>query len=135
MLTPIILIRVPVEQKKFDPDAIDTQVYCINTSDHELHIKLNEESFLTLDEENGDAVSFSGAKKEFILAPEQAHLISEICGWEWDGHVGVELSVRSADNPEAKTYSYDFKSGSGDYYFEEQKVNARIIPAHARKNK
>lgn len=125
--SPLTIVKVHVEQKTFNPDAVDTQIYCINTGVTTLLINLKGESFITIDEDSGAAASDSSKHPEFSLEPGAVRLIAEIEGWEWDGHVGMEIGFRAADNDKVTVASYDFKSSSGDYFIESLELSGRII--------
>lgn len=128
---PLTVVRVYVEQKAFDPDAVDAQVYCINTSESALLISTASESFITVDEETGATADDASKLPEFTLKPGEARLIAEIQGWEWDGHVGIELRFRSPNSKEITKASYNFKSSTADYYIEALKLQGRIIEPSA----
>lgn len=123
---PLIVVKVPVEHKSFDPDAVDMRVYCINSGETLLHVNLKGESFITIDEVEGTAAGDSSVT-EFTLEPGAVQLIAEIEGWEWDGHVGMEIGFRSVGTEKNTVGSYDFKTSAGDYFIEALKLQGRIV--------
>ncbi len=122
----LTIVRVSIVQTTFNPDAVDAQIYCINTGETDLNVKLLSESFITIDEESGDTADDSTAE-EFSLTPGEVRLISEIAGWEWDGHVGMKISYAPVDRGKSVVKSYDFKSGSGDYRITSLNLEGRIV--------
>lgn len=130
---PVTIVRVAVEQKTFDPGSVDTDIYCINSGKSDLVIAFKSESFTTIDEADGETVNHGDADHSFTLAPGAVKRIAQVEGWEWDGHVGMEISWRIADSDTIQTSSYDFKRGSGDYYIESLRVHGRMIPALAKR--
>lgn len=125
--SPLLVVRVNVEQAEFNIDAVDARVYCINTSESDLLVTLASESFITIDEESGDTADDTTSDK-FKLAPGEVRLISEILGWEWDGHVGMKITYAPAAGGKPISKTYNFKSGSGDYRIESLKLEGRVVP-------
>lgn len=125
--SPLLIVRVNVEQTKFDIDAVDARVYRINTSEKELVVDTSGESFMTIDEESG-ATADDNSSDRFILKPGEVRLIAEIAGWEWDGHVGMKISYAPVAGGGSTSKSYDFKSGNGDYMIELLKLQGRVVP-------
>jgi hypothetical protein len=125
-VSPLLVIRVPVQQTEFNIDAIDTQIYCINTGEATLTVKTSSNSFITVDEVTGDTADDKSTVK-FTLVPGEVRLISEIAGWEWDGHVGMEITCISVDGDEPMRQNYNFKSGSSDYTIESLQLKGRIV--------
>jgi len=124
---PLLVIRVNAEQKGFDIDAIDARIYCINTSDGELAIGISGESFMTVDEESGETAD-DAATERFFLKPGEVHLIAEIAGWEWDGHVGMKITYAPLSGGKSISRSYDFKSGNSNYKIESLNLQGRVVP-------
>lgn len=123
----ITIVRVPVEQKTFDPDAVDAQIYCINTGNTPLSISFRNESFTTIDEETGLTASHGTDDHSFVLNPDEVKLIAVIQGWEWDGHVGMEIECKPLNGGTPIVQNYNFKSGSGDYTIESLSLTGRIM--------
>lgn len=126
-LLPLV-IRVDVPQTKFDMDAVDAEFYCVNTTGETFSIYTKGESFLTLDEDSGITADNSSDESVFLLAPDTSKLIAEVQGWEWDGHVGIELSFRKEGSPKIIRKSYNFKSGSADFNIPDSGKAGTIIP-------
>lgn len=124
----LTIVRVSVEQKIFDPDAVDAQIYCINTSGLDILVSTSNESFITIDEETG-ATANDNSSERFILKPGEVRLISEIAGWEWDGHVGMKISYAPVVGGKSVSKSYNFKSASGNYRIDSLNLKGRVIPA------
>ena len=108
-----IVVRVPVPQETFDAGAIDTKVYCVNTTPHAFRIAAHSVSFTTVDEETGDAVEHGSQPTDILLEPGATAEIADVAGWEWDGHVGIEVVFERADGkkPPARK-SYNLKASS-----------------------
>lgn len=125
--SPLLIVLVNIEQPRFDMDAVDARVYCINTSESEVIVTLSSESFITIDEESGDTADDS-TTDNFNLAPGEVRLIAEILGWEWDGHVGMKITCAPKSGGKSINKTYNFKSGSGDYKIESLKLEGRVVP-------
>lgn len=124
----ITIVRVNIEQTTFNPDAIDAQIYCINTSETQLQVDISGESFITIDEDSGETADDKFSDR-FKLAPGEVRLISEIAGWEWDGHVGMAIECSSPIDSQRFRTTYNFKSGSENYYVASLGLEGRVIPA------
>ena len=122
-----LIIKVPVPQTSFNPGAVDTEIYCVNTTKNEFHVSTKSESFTTIDEESGETAVHGSIPVQFDLAPGSAILIANVEGWEWDGHVGIEIYFREKDSKEIKTMRYNFKESNRDYKIESMNLNGRVI--------
>jgi hypothetical protein len=108
-----ILVKVKVRQTVFDPDAIDTLIYCVNNTESNFVISSKSESFTTIDEETGETVKHGSQPAEIELQKGEAVKIADVEGWEWDGHVGIEIVFMNDENEIRK--SYDFKRNGKEY--------------------
>lgn len=123
----ILIIKVNVEQTKFDPGAVDAQVYCVNISTHDLEIEMLNQSFTTIDDDSGLTAQHGTSNHKFILKPNEVKLIAQVCGWEWDGHVGVEIKFNEVGSNLITKNSYDLKSSKQKYYIESLNLHGRIV--------
>lgn len=122
-----ILIRVSIPQKGFDIDAVDVEIYCYNSTDAQYFFSTKSESFTTIDEETGITAEHGSDSGIFILNPGEHIKIAEVLGWEWDGHVGIELAFRKTGDTKTILKSYNFKSSSGDFQIPGFELMGRII--------
>lgn len=123
-----IIIRVSVIQPKFDPDATDAEIYCVNTTSKEFHISTNSESFTTIDEEIGTTINHGSQALTFKLAPNESVLVANVLGWEWDGHAGIEISFRQTGNDAVIVKSYNLKESKSDFTIPLSGKKGRVIP-------
>jgi hypothetical protein len=123
-----LVIRVNVVHTTFDIDAVDAEIYCVNTTGTEFSIATKSESFTTIDEETGLAAEHGSASKIISLASGASALIAEVKGWEWDGHVGINLSFRAKGNDVVVSKSYNFKTSNADFTIASSGKTGRIIP-------
>lgn len=123
-----LVIRVNVIHTTFDIDAVDAEIYCVNTTSTDFSITTKSESFTTLDEETGLAAEHGSDPKAVSLAPGESVLIAEVKGWEWDGHVGINLSFQTKGNNVAVIKSYNFKESNADFTIASSGKTGRIIP-------
>jgi hypothetical protein len=121
-----IIVRTDVEQTKFDMDAVDAEVYCVNITDQEFFISTSSESFTTIDEESGDTASHGSNSVSKKLSPGEFFKIAEVKGWEWDGHVGIEVSFKQNEN--VITKSYNLKESKSDFTISKNKKGRIISP-------
>lgn len=98
-----------------DAGQIDTEVYCVNITNHVFLVSTQSNSFTTVDEEVGTVVEHGSAPTEVQLASGEAALIGEVAGWEWDGHVGLNLTFQCVDTGSICEASYALKNSSGYY--------------------
>lgn len=113
-----ILVRVSIMQTAFNPDAVDAKIYCVNNTGKKFTLSSRSESFMTIDEKEGETVSLGSPGKTITLEAGESVLIADVLGWEWDGHVGIELEFRENGAGEIIRKSYDFKRTVGDFYWE-----------------
>ena len=123
-----LVIRVNVIHTTFDIDAVDAEIYCVNTTAIDFSIATKSESFTTIDEETGTAAEHGSAPKKFLLATGESILIADVKGWEWDGHVGINISFLAKGNNAAVIKSYNFKESNADYTIASSGKTGRIIP-------
>ncbi|CAN5369267.1 hypothetical protein BH09BAC5_BH09BAC5_21850 [soil metagenome] len=121
------LVRISILQTEFNPSAIDAEVYLVNDTELTFRIAVNSESFTTIDENSGETVEHGSLPAAFISLPGNVHLVANVEGWEWDGHVGVKLYFRENVSEEKSEKVYDLKSSSGDYFIEKMGISGRII--------
>lgn len=122
-----ILVRVSLDGVS-DAGAIDTEVYCVNLTQQPFQISTRSTSFTTVDEEAGTVVEHGSGPAHVILLPGEATMVGSVAGWEWDGHVGIELRLREAGSATGVRVSYDLKRGEGDYLIEALGRRGRIVP-------
>lgn len=105
MISFLHIIRTSVAQIKFNPDAIDTEIYIWNSGKDPISFYLKNNSFLTLDTEG--EVTSGPSETEILISikPDQILKVGEIEGWEWDGHVGIEIILQDKKN----SFLYDLK--------------------------
>ena len=112
---------------KFDPGAVDAEVYCMNTTKSVFMIETSSESFTTVDPENGDTVEHGSSPVDVTLQPGEVVLVADVKGWEWDGHVGLEVIFSKPQNKFSVTHSYNLKESSKDFYIPSIDKNGRTI--------
>jgi hypothetical protein len=121
-----LVVRVPVTHTQFDIDAVDAEVYCVNSTPFEFNVSTRSESFTTVDEESGDTASHGSDPVVRKLAPGVTAMIAAVRGWEWDGHVGIEVKFERDGLPTV-VKSYNLKSGSGDFTIEPGGRKGRVV--------
>jgi hypothetical protein len=122
-----ILVRVTVPKTGFDPDAVDAEIYCVNTTAETFSISTAGESFTTLDEESGEGVKHGSQPLNFLLLPGELKLVADVKGWEWDGHVGIEITFQESGSSEITRKSYNLKQSKKDYLIESLNLKGRVI--------
>jgi hypothetical protein len=119
---------VQVPQTGFDIDAVDVELYCVNTTEETFLIHSESESFTTIDEETGITAEHGSDPKKIKLAPGECIKVAEVKGWEWDGHVGMKISFVPGKTKPAIHKSYNFKESKGDFTIPSSGKLGRIIP-------
>lgn len=123
-----LIIRVDIPQTKFDVDAVDAEIFCVNTTSVIFSISSNSESFTTVDEEIGTVAQHGSDPVRISLAPGEFRKIAEVHGWEWDGHVGISIVFQSNEKKNSIVKNYDFKQSKSDFDFPNSALTGRIIP-------
>ncbi len=123
-----LVVRVTVPQTKFDPDAVDAEIYCVNTTAFIFSIATKSESFTTVGEEIGTTAEHGSNPKISSLAPGESIRIAKVKGWEWDGHVGITILFHSKQDEFKIVINYDFKGSKADFTFPNSEKKGRIIP-------
>jgi hypothetical protein len=123
-----LIVRVYLENTKFDPDAVDAEIYCVNTTSSTFSIATQSESFTTIDETTGEAAEHGSEPKNSSLTPGAHVLIADVKGWEWDGHVGIEVLFREEGEEAPIIKSYNFKGSNADFTIPSTEKKGRIIP-------
>lgn len=123
-----IIVRIPVPQEKFDPDAIDTEVYCVNITNDNYRIEILPESFTTIDEESGATAAHGSPETHFMLGPGESAQAAEVAGWEWDGHVGIAVCFTNISNGAVSKRSYNLKHSVRSFFLSQHGKEGRVIP-------
>jgi len=126
-----LIVRAAVPQTAFDPDAVDTEVFCVNVTPHAFTIFVLSESFITLDETTGDSAVTGPPPFTARLAPGELVRVSEVKGWEWDGAVGLRVTFVREKNSELQApvaKAYDLKQSSADFTLPSGKTGRVIVP-------
>ncbi len=123
-----LVVRVAIPQTVFNPDATDAEIFCVNVTQQTFSVSAKSESFTTVDEEEGTAVAHGSPPSAVLLAPGDTARVADVKGWEWDGHVGINLVFREESSGSTITKSYDLKSGKGNFTLPSGETG-RIIPA------
>ncbi|TND08741.1 MAG: hypothetical protein FD123_1957 [Bacteroidetes bacterium] len=122
-----LIIRVAVPQTVFNPGAVDTEVYCENTTAYVFIVSVSSGSFTTVDENTGDAVRHGSQPVNAVLQPGEAVPVADVAGWEWDGHVGLEIGFRHEGTGTVIRKSYNLKSSSSDHTIRANGKTGRVI--------
>lgn len=123
-----LVIRVSMIHTIFDMDAVDAEIYCVNTTEKDFSIATKSESFTTIDEETGTIAEHGSAAKIISLSPGESALIADVKGWEWDGHVGINISFLAKGEATARIKSYNFKESKADFIIPASGKTGRVIP-------
>lgn len=123
-----LVVRVYLVHSKFDPDAVDAEIYCVNTTETTFSIATKSESFTTVDEETGTVAEHGSSPKIISIASGESVLIADVKGWEWDGHVGINISFLEEGNNSTVVKSYNFKGSKSDFTIPSSGKTGRIIP-------
>jgi len=122
-----LIVRVSIAQPTFDPSGVDTEVYCVNTTSQGFTISTKSESFTTIEEQNGETATHGSPPESHWLAEGESALIAIVKGWEWDGHVGIQVVFQPIGNKATFIKSYNLKESKTDYTIEPLGIKGRII--------
>jgi hypothetical protein len=111
-----------------DAGQIDTEIYCVNLTDKPFQVSTRSTSFTTVDEDTGAVVEHGSSPEQAILLPGEAKKVGDVAGWEWDGHVGIELRFREEGGAADLRASYDLKRAAESFKLETLDKTGRIIP-------
>jgi hypothetical protein len=100
----------------------------VNTTSSTFSIATQSESFTTIDENTGETAEHGSEPKNISLAPGTHVLIADVKGWEWDGHVGIEVLFREEGKGTPIIKSYNFKGSKADFTIPSTEKKGRIIP-------
>lgn len=107
--SPAIPLIVLVEIDSKSADDVDTEVYCLNTTERAWLVDVQSESFTTVDEEVGTVVEHGSPPMSRLVEADEAVKVAEVRGWEWDGYVGIEVTFRVPDSEERYHETYPFR--------------------------
>lgn len=110
-----IIVRVSIPQTRFDPGAVDTELYCVNTTSQTYTIVIKGESFTTIDEREGHSVEHGSSPGKYQLLPGDCVKVADVEGWEWDGHVGIEVTFHAEGTEAIIVRNYNLKEGSKEF--------------------
>lgn len=122
-----IIVGISVPPTRYDPDAVDTEVYCVNTTSLAYAISVRSESFTTVDEEEGTVVEHGSAPGKHRIQPGEYVMVADVEGWEWDGHVGIEVSFQAEGSSVITVKTYNLKEGGKEFLIAQLKKRGRII--------
>jgi hypothetical protein len=125
----IVLVSLPGVT---DASDVDSEVYCVNDTGERFWIAVKSSSFTTVDEDAGTVVEHGSAPGTLDLVPGAWAKIGEVRGWEWDGHVGMEVQLWCASAPEWNRQAYGLKRGSGRYTIAGLGREGVIVPPEVR---
>jgi hypothetical protein len=123
-----IIVRVNVPQTGFNPDAVDAEIYCVNVTDGVFLISTQSESFTTIDEEAGTTAAHGSDSITKKLLPGESFLIADVKGWEWDGHVGIEVAFKQEGIEKVIVKNYNLKESKSDFTISSGKKGRVISP-------
>lgn len=122
------VVCVRVEGVK-DAGEIDTEVFCVNETPVPYQLSVRSTSFTTVDEETGAAVEHGSGVPSATVRPGEAVLIGAVAGWEWDGHVGMEITFMDAQTGSEAVRAYSLKEGDRRVILPGSARQGRVVPA------
>jgi len=123
-----VIVRVYLENQGFDMDAVDAEIYCVNNTPYTFFISTKSESFTTIDEDSGLTAEHGSDPLVKKLLSGEYYKIAEVKGWEWDGHVGIEVAFVQEKSENMVLKSYDFKTGKSNFSVAPDKKGRLISP-------
>lgn len=120
-----LVVKVGLPAPK-DAGEIDTEVYCVNTTPHRFVVSTRSNSFTTVDEDTGTAIEHGSKPTKIQLGPGEAALVADVAGWEWDGHVGLDVMYEGGGN--TVRGNYDLKTAAGSYTITSVNKTGDIVP-------
>ncbi len=119
----IVKVSLPARE---DAGEIDTEVYCVNTTPRRFVVSTRSNSFTTVDDDTGTSVQHGSKPTKIQLGPGEAAIVADVAGWEWDGHVGVDVTYEGGgDTVHA---SYALKRSAGSYTIKSVGRTGDIVP-------
>jgi hypothetical protein len=104
---PIVLaLRLPPT----GAGAIDTEVYCVNTTAHTFRVAVTSTGFSTIDDD-GTPLYHGSKAVQVTLRPGDLGQIGDVVAWEWDGHVGLVIEFSNVETGYACRATYNLKHG------------------------
>jgi hypothetical protein len=104
---PIVLnLRLPPA----GAGAIDTEVFCVNTTPHTYRVAVASTGFTTIDDD-GTLLHHGSKPVQVTLRPGDTGQIGDVVAWEWDGHVGLVIEFSNLDTGYACRATYNLKHG------------------------
>jgi hypothetical protein len=123
-----IIVRVDIPGVT-DAGEVDAEVYCVNDTGEPFSIRVRSNSFTTVDEDAGTVVRHGSDPVERSLAPGAAVRIAAVRGWEWDGHVGVEVEYRGERGGGWERRTYGLKRSGERFRIDAVAREGCIVPA------
>lgn len=121
------IVRVSITQTRYDPGAVDAEIYCINTTPQSFSVSIRSESFTTVDEEDGHTVEHGSAPGQYFVSTGECVRVATVEGWEWDGHVGIEVTFRAEGSGVMIVRTYNLKEGGKEFSIAALNIKGRII--------
>jgi hypothetical protein len=127
------IVRVSIPQTRYNPDAVDADIYCVNTTSQSFSVAVRSQSFTTVDEADGLTVEHGSAPGQYFLSPGECVRMASVEGWEWDGHVGLEVTFKAGGSGAMIVRTYNLKEGGKEYLMATLNIRGRIISPEKRK--
>jgi hypothetical protein len=128
-----IIVRVSIPQTRYNPDAVDADIYCVNTTSQSFSVAVTSQSFTTVDEENGLTVEHGSAPGQYVLSAGECVWVASVEGWEWDGHIGLEVTFKAGGSGAMIVRTYNLKEGGKEFLLAPLNIKGRVISPEKRK--